>query len=884
MWAVSKNVRTRRIGHPLLSAAFGAITLLLTSCVAPAPIDPYQVSVTPEPTAATPAADQTYRVAGTPESVPPDTTVNVVNRRSGEIVTVTPELDGSFLALINARNGDKLELTASRPTAGSAATVVYVGAHNIKNPYSLAGNWHVGQVHFHSTNSDGVNTPAQMEAAYFDAGYDFVISTDHRGTSPYFLGGDDGLTPDPYNQASGKDLLWILGSELGYGNAHMGAWGHSVRPGWFAAANLQGQIDFVRNKGGIVAMNHPENRDPGYAWEWHEEIKKTKRYSIVEAFNGVPLPQENGGKAEVNHLPEAVNLADEFYQVWWIGTDDCHDKDNAGQFDRYAVVVQTQSQTPTRDELLGALDSGDFYVRETASGPAIESITVAGNVASVKLADVASNYDVTWYKRGNEIAQRNQNVDNAASYTVRGDEGYVRIEILRLSDGKHAYSQPLFVANNADLAVSASASQPAGAEYLIDDRVSTFWKSGSATGSFIIDVGSIRRVNAITINWYRADNRHFNYRIEASPTGAFAGEETEVVRGTFRNRSALTTDFFDERTRFIRVVITGQSVGTPGSVRVSEVQVFDSSPAPTQLYIDNVQGSDGNTGLAGSPWLSFAHAKDRIRPRDVLNFVATGVPYPGGMQLGVMQGGKDADARIVFQGDPASLTEVSASGAQFGVQFQRTRFVDWRNFDMHSATTANVYVDRDSADITISNNRLHDSMRIGFLGNGKFTLINNLLYGNIEDGALIYMDGTNASIYHNVFYGNGQYGLELGGTSGVVTAAVFNNIASGNYNAAIRRGTGVALEESHNCIDGAVSGSWSGTASILGSPRFANAPGGDFRLQATSPCIDAGLDLNLPDDFLGNPRVDDPSVSNTGSPGDYSRDYVDIGAFEFQPE
>jgi hypothetical protein len=48
-----------------------------------------------------------------------------------------------------------------------------------------------------------------------------------------------------------------------------------------------------------------------------------------------------------------------------------------------------------------------------------------------------------------------------------------------------------------------------------------------------------------------------------------------------------------------------------------------------------------------------------------------------------------------------------------------------------------------------------------------------------------------------------------------------------------------------------------------------------------NPCIDAANGDDAPvTDFDGNPRVDDPQTTNTGSgsPG-----YVDMGAFEYQP-
>ena len=61
-----------------------------------------------------------------------------------------------------------------------------------------------------------------------------------------------------------------------------------------------------------------------------------------------------------------------------------------------------------------------------------------------------------------------------------------------------------------------------------------------------------------------------------------------------------------------------------------------------------------------------------------------------------------------------------------------------------------------------------------------------------------------------------------------------------------------------------------------------NPSAGNFHLQGGSPCIDAGIDVNLYADFAANPINDEPSVPNTGSPGAYSRNFVDIGAVEVQ--
>ena len=57
------------------------------------------------------------------------------------------------------------------------------------------------------------------------------------------------------------------------------------------------------------------------------------------------------------------------------------------------------------------------------------------------------------------------------------------------------------------------------------------------------------------------------------------------------------------------------------------------------------------------------------------------------------------------------------------------------------------------------------------------------------------------------------------------------------------------------------------------NPRFANAGAGNFQLTEGSPAIDSADSLVSGEqaaDILGNPRVDDPAVSNpTQSAGSY---------------
>ncbi len=48
------------------------------------------------------------------------------------------------------------------------------------NPFAAPGNWYRGNLHTHTTVSDGDLNPSDMCEVYREAGYDFVYLTDHH--------------------------------------------------------------------------------------------------------------------------------------------------------------------------------------------------------------------------------------------------------------------------------------------------------------------------------------------------------------------------------------------------------------------------------------------------------------------------------------------------------------------------------------------------------------------------------------------------------------------------------------------------------------------------------------------------------------------------------
>ena len=144
----------------------------------------------------------------------------------------------------------------------------------------------------------------------------------------------------------------------------------------------------------------------------------------------------------------------------------------------------------------------------------------------------------------------------------------------------------------------------------------------------------------------------------------------------------------------------------------------------------------------------------------------------------------------------------------------------------------------------------------------------------------------NGTLYNCILTGNWAY---YGG--GSFNCTLYNCTLTGNGNSATWHGGGAFFGTLYNCIvyyntspegpnySGGCIFNYScttpdpgGIGNITNNPRFVNVAAGDYHLQATSPCINAGTHQNWmigATDLDGNPRL-------------YAGGRVDMGAYEYQ--
>src|SRR5205823_11690586 len=78
----------------------------------------------------------------------------------------------------------------------------------LPNPFTVPGEWFRGNLHAHTTNSDGGMPPHKLVGHYAHAGWDFLALTDHWRVSEL-------PPPDAYTQ----DITVIPGIEVNTANA-----------------------------------------------------------------------------------------------------------------------------------------------------------------------------------------------------------------------------------------------------------------------------------------------------------------------------------------------------------------------------------------------------------------------------------------------------------------------------------------------------------------------------------------------------------------------------------------------------------------------------------------------------------------------------------------
>lgn len=293
--------------------------------------------------------------------------------------------------------------------------------------------WFRGNLHTHTTNSDGDSDPDVVVAWYRDAGYDFLVITDH-----------DFITlPSDYASIAGRMLL-VTGEEVTAGSIHVNGLGirELVDPrlavSGSARDTLQENVNAVREAGGVPTVNHPNFR-----WQLRpDDLLALRGCALFEVHNAGPETNGLGRPGHPSHeeLWDLVLSAGK--RFFGVAVDDAHHFRSWGRPysnpGRAWVMVESDGLAETA--LLDAIDSGRFYA---STGVAIHAISATRDELAI---DIDPHWDLAY--RTTFIGAEGRVLDVIDGVEPRfrladAPAGYVRARV-EDSDGLLAWVQPVF--------------------------------------------------------------------------------------------------------------------------------------------------------------------------------------------------------------------------------------------------------------------------------------------------------------------------------------------------------------------------------------------------------------------------------------------------------
>jgi hypothetical protein len=300
--------------------------------------------------------------------------------------------------------------------------------------FTAPGRFWRGNLHTHSTRSDGVLRPEEVCRRYRDQGYDFLALTDH------FVGayGYPIVDTVPFRT---NGFTTILGAELHSGAMTNGELWHILAVGLPADFTPSHSPDFepvagqetgaelaarAVAAGAFVAIAHPQ---------WSGLTLADAR--AITAAHAVEV--YNHGCAAGCDRPDGFAIADllltEGRRLTMVATDDAHfyEPDHFGGW----VMVKAEANEP--EALLASLKAGNFY---SSQGPEIRNIEVHQDRVIVDCSAAASVIVL-----GQGTGAKGVHGESMTRAEVRldrlGESPWLRVAVVDRA-GKRAWSNPVW--------------------------------------------------------------------------------------------------------------------------------------------------------------------------------------------------------------------------------------------------------------------------------------------------------------------------------------------------------------------------------------------------------------------------------------------------------
>lgn len=307
--------------------------------------------------------------------------------------------------------------------------------------FDPSSTFYRGNLHLHSTRSDGTRSPEQVVNDYRSRGYDFISLTDHflpasrfRKDDPRFIDITD------VRQFDNGDFVTIPGAEIHGDAMENGELWHFVANGLpldFPAWTPEERgIDIAKravDAGAFVSLAHPY-------WNAVSETDALAAASVVHSVEIYNHASEVGVQRGYG-LHQAEVLLAKGNRLSLNAADDAHFKHPMSTFmDGFGGWVQVKAASLTAGALVAALKAGQFYASQ---GPEFDRVQTIDNTVRITCSPVSqivvSGIGAT-YQRFHEVSM----IEAEAKLPSRETTPYIRITIVD-ADGRSAWTNPIWL-------------------------------------------------------------------------------------------------------------------------------------------------------------------------------------------------------------------------------------------------------------------------------------------------------------------------------------------------------------------------------------------------------------------------------------------------------
>jgi hypothetical protein len=295
---------------------------------------------------------------------------------------------------------------------------VSVTAIAFENPFDAPGRWWKGNLHTHTTVSDGPLSPEATARRYKKLGYDFLGITDHVKVC------------EPFKAPEG--LLVVPGAEY-----H--TFGFNPRRMWhLVCLGVKGLVTGV--EGPLRELHASVRENCAFYWAAHpnwsniseDDLMELEGLPAVEVFNGVC--ERIIGRGYADQAWDYALAAGR--RLNGVCVDDSHAEEDFGR-----GWIMLRARKLDLDAIFDALRRGLYY---STGGPEIRDLTLDGSRLTVRCSPARTIKFMAKSFRGRCFGAPPGETLESAEYELQGGEIYLRVQV-EDKLGRQAYTNPLYL-------------------------------------------------------------------------------------------------------------------------------------------------------------------------------------------------------------------------------------------------------------------------------------------------------------------------------------------------------------------------------------------------------------------------------------------------------